>query len=135
MSRLGRLVLVRRARDKECRRRRKKGEIWYTFIVMKTGVHPNYVVSQVSCACGASFTTRSTKPVIKLEICSSCHPFYTGRRCQRDRRPRRPVQEALRADTGPDGRSQEGRDQGQEARGYHFPQEDSLDYADDEEDR
>lgn len=46
---------------------------------MKTGVHPNYVVSQVSCACGATFTTRSTKPIIKLEICSSCHPFYTGR--------------------------------------------------------
>lgn len=46
---------------------------------MKTGVHPNYVTSQVSCACGSTFTTRSTKPVIKLEICSSCHPFYTGR--------------------------------------------------------
>lgn len=46
---------------------------------MKTGVHPNYVTSQVSCACGSTFTTRSTKPVIKLEICSNCHPFYTGR--------------------------------------------------------
>ena len=45
---------------------------------MKTGVHPNYVTAQVSCACGATFATRSTKPVIKLEICSSCHPFYTG---------------------------------------------------------
>lgn len=46
---------------------------------MKTGIHPNYVVSQVSCACGHTFTTRSTKPVIKVEICSNCHPFYTGR--------------------------------------------------------
>ena len=46
---------------------------------MKTGVHPNYVAAQVSCACGSTFITRSTKPVIKVEICSSCHPFYTGR--------------------------------------------------------
>ena len=46
---------------------------------MKEGIHPNYVASQVSCACGASFVTRSTKPVIKVEICSQCHPFFTGR--------------------------------------------------------
>jgi large subunit ribosomal protein L31 len=46
---------------------------------MKIGIHPNYVISQVSCACGSTFTTRSTRPVIKVEICSSCHPFYTGR--------------------------------------------------------
>ena len=46
---------------------------------MKTGVHPQYVISQVSCACGSTFSTRSTKPVIKVEICSSCHPFYTGK--------------------------------------------------------
>lgn len=46
---------------------------------MKTGIHPAYAAAQVSCACGHAFTTRSTKPVIKLEICSNCHPFYTGR--------------------------------------------------------
>ena len=45
---------------------------------MKSGIHPNYVVAEVTCACGNNFTTRSTKPVIKLEICSACHPFYTG---------------------------------------------------------
>jgi large subunit ribosomal protein L31 len=47
--------------------------------IMKPGIHPNYQVAQVSCACGNTFTTRSTKPSIKLEICSACHPFYTGR--------------------------------------------------------
>ncbi|MBU0951849.1 MAG: 50S ribosomal protein L31 [Elusimicrobia bacterium] len=46
---------------------------------MKEGIHPNYVESKVSCACGNSFITRSTKPVIKVDICSSCHPFFTGK--------------------------------------------------------
>jgi large subunit ribosomal protein L31 len=46
---------------------------------MKTGIHPEYVTAQVTCACGNTFTTRSTRPVLKLEICSACHPFYTGR--------------------------------------------------------
>src|SRR5688572_1041372 len=46
---------------------------------MKTGVHPNYYVAQVSCACGNSFTTRSTRKEIKVEICGGCHPFYTGK--------------------------------------------------------
>lgn len=46
---------------------------------MKTGIHPRYVMSQVSCACGNTFVTRSTKPVIKLEICAACHPFFTGK--------------------------------------------------------
>jgi len=46
---------------------------------MKSGIHPLYNVAQVSCACGASFATRSVKPTIKVEICSECHPFYTGR--------------------------------------------------------
>ncbi|MFA6028632.1 MAG: 50S ribosomal protein L31 [Elusimicrobiota bacterium] len=46
---------------------------------MKTGVHPSYYNSQVVCACGNTFTTRSTKKVIKLEICAGCHPFYTGK--------------------------------------------------------
>ena len=46
---------------------------------MKQGIHPAYVPAQVTCACGSAFTTRSTKPVIRLEICSACHPFFTGR--------------------------------------------------------
>jgi large subunit ribosomal protein L31 len=46
---------------------------------MREGIHPNYVEATVSCACGSSFVTRSTKQTIRLEICSSCHPFFTGR--------------------------------------------------------
>ncbi len=45
---------------------------------MKAGIHPLYHVAKVQCACGATFETRSTKELIKLEICSACHPFYTG---------------------------------------------------------
>jgi large subunit ribosomal protein L31 len=45
---------------------------------MKAGIHPLYVMSKVICACGNAFETRSTKPIIKLEICAACHPFYTG---------------------------------------------------------
>ena len=46
---------------------------------MKTGIHPDYVESTVTCACGETFQTRSTKPAIRVEICSKCHPFYTGK--------------------------------------------------------
>jgi len=46
---------------------------------MKTGIHPEYVDCAVTCACGETFTTRSTKPEIRVEICSKCHPFYTGK--------------------------------------------------------
>lgn len=46
---------------------------------MKSGIHPQYNQSvQVTCACGATFVTGSTKDIIKVEICSNCHPFYTG---------------------------------------------------------
>jgi large subunit ribosomal protein L31 len=45
---------------------------------MKGGIHPIYKMAKVACACGNTFETRSTKDVIKLEICSACHPFYTG---------------------------------------------------------
>ncbi len=47
---------------------------------MQAGIHPDYVDARVSCACGESFTTRSTKNEIKVEVCSKCHPFYTGQR-------------------------------------------------------
>jgi len=46
---------------------------------MKKGIHPEYVEATVTCGCGASFKTRSTLKEIKVEICSQCHPFYTGK--------------------------------------------------------
>ncbi|MBV9096085.1 MAG: 50S ribosomal protein L31 [Streptosporangiaceae bacterium] len=48
---------------------------------MKAGIHPEYKVTTVTCSCGNTFTTRSTAPtgVIHAEVCSSCHPFYTGK--------------------------------------------------------
>jgi large subunit ribosomal protein L31 len=47
---------------------------------MKPGIHPAYNVVKVTCACGNSFQTRSThKGDLRVEICSSCHPFFTGR--------------------------------------------------------
>ncbi len=46
---------------------------------MKSGIHPTYEQTVVTCACGTTFETRSTKSVIRVEICSACHPFYTGK--------------------------------------------------------
>jgi large subunit ribosomal protein L31 len=46
---------------------------------MKEGIHPKYHKVQVSCACGNKFETCSTKPEIRLEMCSACHPFFTGK--------------------------------------------------------
>ena len=46
---------------------------------MKDGIHPKYVTTKVHCACGNDFETLSMKPEIRVEICSNCHPFYTGR--------------------------------------------------------
>lgn len=46
---------------------------------MKEGIHPEYKTTAVTCACGNSFTTRSTVDSIHVEICSKCHPFFTGR--------------------------------------------------------
>ena len=46
---------------------------------MKKGIHPEYVECTVNCACGNTFTTRSTKKEIRVEICSKCHPFFTGK--------------------------------------------------------
>lgn len=46
---------------------------------MKTEIHPDYYPEAVvTCSCGNSFTIGATKPAIKVEICSSCHPFFTG---------------------------------------------------------
>ena len=46
---------------------------------MKQGIHPNYVDCTITCACGNVIKTRSTKPEIHVEVCSKCHPFYTGK--------------------------------------------------------
>ena len=45
---------------------------------MKEGIHPDYPAATVSCACGNSFVTRSTRGDFQVDVCSSCHPFYTG---------------------------------------------------------
>ncbi len=45
---------------------------------MKTDIHPEYVDCTVTCACGETFETRATKPQLKVEVCSKCHPFFTG---------------------------------------------------------
>jgi large subunit ribosomal protein L31 len=45
---------------------------------MKQGIHPEYVESTVTCSCGNTFTTRSTSPTLRVDVCSNCHPFYTG---------------------------------------------------------
>jgi large subunit ribosomal protein L31 len=47
--------------------------------VMKAEIHPNYKVTKVTCACGESFETGSVKENLRVEICSKCHPFYTGK--------------------------------------------------------
>jgi large subunit ribosomal protein L31 len=46
---------------------------------MKEGIHPNYNKSIVKCACGNTFETGSVKEELKVEICSACHPFFTGK--------------------------------------------------------
>ncbi|MBP6909390.1 MAG: 50S ribosomal protein L31 [Candidatus Aminicenantales bacterium] len=46
---------------------------------MKKGIHPEYQECTVICACGNTFKTRSTKKEIRVEICSQCHPFFTGK--------------------------------------------------------
>ena len=46
---------------------------------MKTGIHPQYHANAVvTCSCGSTFTTGSTKPELRVELCNRCHPFYTG---------------------------------------------------------
>ena len=46
---------------------------------MKQGINPEYVEATVKCACGETFKTRSTKPELRVDICSKCHPFFTGK--------------------------------------------------------
>jgi large subunit ribosomal protein L31 len=46
---------------------------------MKPDIHPEYVLATVQCSCGNTFETRSTRSEMHVEICSACHPFYTGK--------------------------------------------------------
>ena len=48
---------------------------------MRNGIHPEYVTTEVTCSCGSTFTTHSTAKsgAIRAEVCSACHPFYTGK--------------------------------------------------------
>jgi large subunit ribosomal protein L31 len=59
--------------------RRKTAMPYEDQVNMKEGIHPKYVKVLVTCACGNKFETRSTKPEIRLELCSACHPFFTGK--------------------------------------------------------
>ena len=45
---------------------------------MKTDIHPEYVDATVKCSCGHTFETRATKPELRVEVCSNCHPYFTG---------------------------------------------------------
>ncbi|HEX9056220.1 MAG TPA: 50S ribosomal protein L31 [Ktedonobacterales bacterium] len=45
---------------------------------MQTNIHPKYYDATVTCACGNTFTVGSTKPTLRVDVCSKCHPFYTG---------------------------------------------------------
>jgi large subunit ribosomal protein L31 len=46
---------------------------------VKKGIHPDYKIAKVTCACGNTFETRSTSEKLNVEICSNCHPFFTGK--------------------------------------------------------
>lgn len=52
---------------------------------MKKGIHPEYKDATVTCACGEKFQTKSTKEEIVVEVCSKCHPFYTGKQSRTSR--------------------------------------------------
>ena len=56
-----------------------RGQRAYRECVVKPDIHPKYEEVEVRCACGNTFKTRSTKPELHLEICSNCHPFFTGK--------------------------------------------------------
>ena len=72
----------RRAKSRPARLGRQRLEPdrrCYPGRAMKAEIHPEYVLTTVHCGCGNTFTTRSTKPELHVEICSNCHPFYTGK--------------------------------------------------------
>jgi large subunit ribosomal protein L31 len=58
-------------------RHRLRGSL--DLVEMKAGIHPEYTLSHVHCSCGNQFYTRSTEADLHVELCSECHPFYTGK--------------------------------------------------------
>ncbi len=74
---------------------------------MKKGIHPNFYAAKVRCACGNEFEAGSTKETIRVEICSKCHPFFTGKqklidtagRVERFRRKYAHLEEKAQAET------------------------------------
>ena len=50
----------------------------YTGCIMKTDIHPEYVEASVHCACGNTWQTKSTRSNLRVDLCSKCHPFFTG---------------------------------------------------------
>jgi ribosomal protein L31 len=83
-------VRERKNRGRRCLRRQRssRNRLWYPqgkssagrfSSTMKPDIHPDYVLATVRCSCGNEFQTRSTKPELHVEICSECHPFYTGK--------------------------------------------------------
>jgi len=80
---------------------------------MKQGIHPKYGPARVTCACGNTFVTRATVPEIRVEICSNCHPFFTGRqkivdterRVERFRQRYKRYQERAKAEQEKSGKS------------------------------
>jgi large subunit ribosomal protein L31 len=55
-----------------------EARFYVLFETMKADIHPNYVETTISCACGTVYHTRSTRKDIKVGICAACHPFFTG---------------------------------------------------------
>ena len=79
-SRAGREGGGRNARLRRLRRQRQhRYRLCYSGFTMKAEIHPEYVLAHVTCSCGNEFTTRSTKSELHVEVCSHCHPFYTGK--------------------------------------------------------
>ena len=102
---------------------------------MKKDIHPQYEEATVHCSCGNTFTTRSTKKELHVELCSQCHPFYTGKqklvdsggrvdrfkkRLQKKAdepvKPKAPSASQGRAEAGAGGRRRRGRTRGREDR-------------------
>ena len=55
---------------------------------MKEGIHPDYKECKVTCACGNTFVTKSTKEELRLDVCSACHPFYTKKQATTSKKGR-----------------------------------------------
>ena len=79
---------------------------------MKPTIHPKYQEVEARCACGATWKTRSTKPELHLEICSACHPFFTGRQklIDTEGRGRAVHQEVRSADVAEPGAGRQGQE-------------------------